>query len=75
MASARYFPEFSEGKITIRLIRKWFDKINEINRKYSTPRIKMTGAVKIALFMLRIYLIILVLILVYKFLNISRLAG
>ncbi len=58
----------------IRFIKKWFDKIEEINRKYSTPRIKMTRSVKIALFMLRLYLIILVLILVYKFLIISKMA-
>lgn len=56
----------------IHFIKNWFDKIKEINKKYSTPRIKMTRAVKIALFMLRLYLIILVLILVYKFLITSK---
>ncbi|VVB91706.1 Uncharacterised protein [uncultured archaeon] len=59
----------------IHFIKNWFDKIKEINRKYSTPRIKMTRAVKIALFMLRLYLIILVLILVYKFLITSKMVG
>ncbi len=52
----------------IRFIKRWFDKIREINLKYATPRIKMTKSVKIALFALRLYLIVLVLILVYKFL-------
>jgi hypothetical protein len=56
----------------IHFITKWFDKIKEINKKYATPRIKMTRAVKIALFMLRLYLIILVLILVYKFVIVSK---
>jgi hypothetical protein len=56
----------------ISLIKKWFDKIHDINRKYSTPRIKMTRAVKISLFMLRLYIIILILILVYKFLKTSN---
>ena len=75
MVSARFSPDFSEGKIMIGFIKKWFDKIKEINRKYATPRIKMTRAVKIALFMLRLYLIILVLILVYKFLIMSKMVG
>ena len=48
-------------------IRSQFSKITEINRKYETPRIKMTRMVRIALLMLRIYLIVLVLILGYKF--------
>ncbi len=59
----------------ISFIKNWFDKIKEINKKYSKPRIKMTRAVKIALFMLRLYLIILVLILVYKFLITSKIVG
>lgn len=51
----------------ISIIRKWLDKIHDINRKYAIPRIKMTQSVKIALFMLRLYLIILIFILAYKF--------
>ncbi len=39
----------------------------EITRKYKTPRIKMTRQVKIALLLLRIYLIAMVAILVFKF--------
>lgn len=49
------------------LISKRFSKIIEINRKYATPKIKMTKWVRIALMGLRIYLIVLVIILVYKF--------
>jgi hypothetical protein len=56
----------------IHFIVTWLNKIKEINRKYATPRIKMTRSVKIALFILRLYLIVLVLILVYKFLTISK---
>jgi hypothetical protein len=59
----------------IGFIKNWFDKIQDINRKYATPRIKMTRGVKIALFLLRLYLIILVLILVYKFLVTSKMVG
>jgi hypothetical protein len=43
------------------------DKIREINRKYEKPRITMSRGVKIALLFLRIYLILLVLLLGYKF--------
>ena len=39
----------------------------EITRKYRTPRIKMTRQVKLALLLLRIYLIVMVGILVFKF--------
>jgi hypothetical protein len=48
-------------------ITSHFSKIKEINMKYATPRIRMTRGVKIALLLLRIYLLILVLILGYKF--------
>jgi hypothetical protein len=41
--------------------------VREINEKYATPRIKMTKWVSIALLGIRIYLIVLVLILAYKF--------
>jgi hypothetical protein len=49
-----------------------FYTIRQINRKYSTPRIKTTPMVKIALLMLRIYLILLVLILIYKFYTLAK---
>jgi len=60
-------------------LREWLDMrvfevirsrtavITEINRKYATPRIKMTRGVKIALLFLRLYLIFLVLVLGYAF--------
>ena len=44
-----------------------FKKINEINKKYATPQIKMTPQVKLALLILRLYLLFLVAILAYKF--------
>ena len=49
------------------VLRRWTDKITEINKKYETPRIRMSRGVKIALLFLRIYLILLVLLLGYKF--------
>jgi len=44
-----------------------FDRIREINRKFATPHVKMTPGVKFALLMLRIYLLLLVAILFFKF--------
>ncbi len=44
-----------------------FESIREINRKYKTPRIKMTPLVTASLWALRIYLIAMLLILFYKF--------
>ncbi len=54
------------------LIKKWYYKIKEINQKYATPRIKMTRTTRIAMFMLRVYLLVLVSILIYKFITILR---
>lgn len=49
------------------ILREGTDKIHEINTKYATPRIKMSRGVRLALLFLRIYLILLVLLLGYKF--------
>ncbi len=45
----------------------FFRQVREINRKYAEPKIKMTPMVRAALLLLRIYLILLVLLLGYKF--------
>ena len=44
-----------------------FSKIREINRKYRTPHVEMTPAVKFALLFLRLYLLFLVGLLFFKF--------
>ena len=49
------------------VFRRWTNKIQEINKKYETPRITMSRGVRIALLFLRVYLILLVLLLGYKF--------
>jgi hypothetical protein len=46
-----------------------FYKISEINKRYSKPSIKITKPVRISLFCLRIYLLVLVGLLVYKFIT------
>ena len=45
----------------------FLESIREINAKYRTPRMQMTRLVRISLFALRIYLLIILLILLYKF--------
>jgi hypothetical protein len=46
---------------------EFFDKVNEINKRYAKPRIKMTPLVSACLLVLRLYLIFLVILLGYKF--------
>ena len=48
-------------------LRRKFPVISEINRKYAVPRLKMTPMVKFSLLLLRLYLLLLVAILFYKF--------
>ena len=48
-------------------IRNRMKPFVEITRKYKTPRIKMTRQVNLALLLLRLYLIVMVLLLAYKF--------
>jgi hypothetical protein len=50
--------------------RDFGQAIHEINEKYRTPRIKTTRMVSMSLLMLRIYLIGMLLLLVYKFISV-----
>ncbi len=58
------------------MIRNFFRhnyaKIHEINKKYATPDIEMSGGVKFALLSLRFYLIFLVVLLLYKFITLVK---
>ncbi len=51
-------------------LREFWGAIHEINEKYKTPRIKMTRMVSFWLLMLRVYLIGMLLLLLYKFISI-----
>jgi hypothetical protein len=46
------------------------EKIREVNRRYATPRIRMSRAVRASLLTLRIYLFVLVGLLAYKFITV-----
>ncbi len=63
--------ESSEGR-SDRFLARHLSKFTEINKKYAKPHIRMTPMVRIALLGLRIYLIVLVLVLVYKFYTLIR---
>jgi hypothetical protein len=60
------------AKKKTRLLMRPVEKIREINRRYSTPRIHMSKAVKFSLVVLRLYLIAMVLILLYKFVTLLK---
>lgn len=48
------------------------NSVREINRKYAKPRIKLTKWVKVSLFLLRLYLLLLVGLLIFKFITIVQ---
>lgn len=48
-------------------LKRLFRKIGEINQRYREPRIEMSRAVKASLLFLRVYLLFLVCLMVYKF--------
>jgi hypothetical protein len=48
-------------------LKRLFRKIEEINQRYREPRIEMSPAVKTSLLFLRVYLLVLVCLMVYKF--------
>jgi hypothetical protein len=64
--------EKSEGRVEKNTVQGWIGKVKEINYKYREPRLHMTPLVKASLLALRIYLIILIMILVYKFYLVVR---
>jgi hypothetical protein len=45
------------------------NKIHEINQKYAKPNVEMSGWVRTSLLLLRLYLILLVGLLLYKFIT------
>ena len=48
-------------------LRNLFGKFAAINTRYREPRIEMSGAVRLSLLVLRVYLLALVALMVYKF--------
>jgi hypothetical protein len=48
-------------------LRNLLAKFSAINARYREPRIAMSGAVRLSLLLLRVYLLALVALMVYKF--------
>ena len=48
-------------------LRNLFAKIHAINARYHEPRIEMSGPVRLSLLVLRVYLLALVALMIYKF--------
>ena len=53
-------------------LRYNLNRVRIINEKYATPRIHMSGMVKFSLLSLRLYLILLVGLLIFKFISLLR---
>jgi hypothetical protein len=51
-------------------LRNLFGKFAAINSRYRQPRIEMSGAVRLSLLVLRVYLLALVALMIYKFVRI-----
>jgi len=49
----------------------FFRMIHEINERYKHPKIKMTPMVKISLLALRLYLLFMLALLLYKFIQLT----
>jgi len=67
---ANFLESFLTGIKTF--FRGGFSKIHEINKRYAVPRLKMTGWVAVALLFLRLYLLLLVTVLFYKFFTLIK---
>ena len=56
----------------LEFLKNTISTVKSINRKYATPQVRMTPLVKLSLLSLRLYLLFLVGILVYKFITMLR---
>ena len=56
----------------LEFLKNTINTVKSINRKYAIPQVKMTPLVKLSLLSLRLYLLFLVGILVYKFITMLR---
>ena len=60
-----------QGRISS-VLKRWRKAVYNINKKYSKPRLQMTPLVRFSLLALRLYLIMLVIVLSYKFYTMVR---
>jgi hypothetical protein len=50
-----------------KMLRRQIDKIIEINQRFSTPRTEISTAVRLSMLLLRVYLLFLVCLMIFKF--------
>ncbi len=53
----------------MRIIKQFSEKIREINTRYAKPKVEMSPVIKFSLTGLRLYLFVLVMLLLYKFIT------
>jgi hypothetical protein len=56
----------------MRTLKQFINKIREINLRYAKPQVEMSRAVSFSLTVLRIYLFLLVLLMIYKFVTVIK---
>jgi hypothetical protein len=56
----------------LKAIGQFREKIREINQRYSAPHIEMSPAVRVSLLALRVYLLVLVGLMLYRFFDLLR---
>ena len=56
----------------MRTVKQFFSKIREINLRYAKPQVEMSRAVSFSLAVLRVYLFLLVLLMIYKFVTVIK---
>ena len=58
------------GRILSTIATDQVEQVRAINRRYARPRLSMSPAVRLALLTLRVYLLLLVGLLAYKFITV-----
>jgi len=53
----------------MRIMKQFSEKIREINTRYAKPKVEMSPLIKFSLTGLRLYLFVLVVLLLYKFIT------
>ena len=58
------------GRVLGTIATDQVEQVRSINRRYAKPRLTMSPAVRLALLTLRVYLLLLVALLAYKFITV-----
>jgi len=58
------------GRVLSTIATDQVEQVRAINRRYAKPRLTMSPAVRLALLTLRVYLLLLVALLAYKFITV-----